>query len=158
MYAIRSYYVLLGIGGVRALRALGLSPTVFHMNEGHSAFLALERIRSYMADHGLSFPEAREQVFATGVFTTHTPVPAGNELFSTDLMRKYLQPLAQDLGLPWQEFLGFGQLASASVITSYSIHYTKLYEKAGPQVLPHSPGGFRVEAADPVGEGGGPQR
>jgi len=105
--------ILLGIGGVRALRALGLSPTVFHMNEGHSAFLALERIRSYMADHGLSFPEAREQVFATGVFTTHTPVPAGNELFSTDLMRKYLQPLAQDLGLPWQEFLGFGQLASA---------------------------------------------
>ena len=105
--------ILLGIGGIRALRALGLSPTVFHMNEGHSAFLALERIRAHMEEDGLSFPEAREHVFATNVFTTHTPVPAGNELFSTELMRKYLQPMAEQLGLPWQEFLGFGQLASA---------------------------------------------
>lgn len=105
--------ILLGIGGIRALRALGISPSVFHMNEGHSAFLALERIRALMADQGLSFPEAREQVFASNVFTTHTPVPAGNELFSTELMRKYLQPMAMELGLPWQEFLGFGQLASA---------------------------------------------
>ena len=105
--------ILLGIGGIRALRALGLAPTVFHMNEGHSAFLALERIRAHMADHGLSFAEARERVFATSVFTTHTPVPAGNELFSTELMRKYLQPMAEQLGLLWQEFLGLGQLASA---------------------------------------------
>ena len=97
----------------RALRALGLSPTVYHMNEGHSAFLALERIRTHMEEDGLSFSEAREHVFATNVFTTHTPVPAGNELFSTELMRKYLQPTAEQLGLPWQEFLGFGQLASA---------------------------------------------
>ena len=105
--------ILLGIGGARALRALGISPTVYHMNEGHSAFLALERIRTHMEEDGLSFSEAREHVFATNVFTTHTPVPAGNELFSTELMRKYLQPTAEQLGLPWQEFLGFGQLASA---------------------------------------------
>ncbi|OGP81459.1 MAG: alpha-glucan phosphorylase [Deltaproteobacteria bacterium RBG_16_64_85] len=105
--------ILLGMGGVQALRALGLSPTVYHMNEGHSAFLALERIRTLMAEHGLSFPEAREQVFASNVFTTHTPVPAGNELFSTDLVRKYLQPVAEEMKLPWQEFLGLGQLASS---------------------------------------------
>lgn len=105
--------ILLGIGGVRALRELGLSPTVYHMNEGHSAFLALERIRTHMREQAISFAAAREQVFASNVFTTHTPVPAGNELFSTELVRKYLQPMAEDLGLPWQEFLGLGQLASS---------------------------------------------
>ncbi len=105
--------IMLGVGGVRALKALGLSPTVFHMNEGHSAFLALERIRANMAEHNLSFAEAREQVFASNVFTTHTPVPAGNEQFATELVRKYFQPMADEIGLPWQEFLGLGQMASS---------------------------------------------
>jgi starch phosphorylase len=104
--------IMLGIGGVRALRALKLAPTVFHMNEGHSAFLALERIRAHMEEHGVSFAEAREQVVASNVFTTHTPVPAGNEQFATELMRKYLSGMAEKIGLPWQEFLGMGQLAS----------------------------------------------
>ena len=104
--------ILLGVGGVRALSALGLSPTVYHMNEGHSAFLAIERIRMLMAEHGVSFAEAREHVFSSNVFTTHTPVPAGNEVFGTDLVRKYLHGFASDLGLPWQEFLGLGQVPS----------------------------------------------
>ncbi|NJD61184.1 MAG: glycosyltransferase family 1 protein [Deltaproteobacteria bacterium] len=105
--------ILLGMGGVRALRALGLAPTVYHMNEGHSAFLAIERIRTLMAEQGVTFAEAREQVFASTVFTTHTPVPAGNEVFATELLLKYLQPVAEELKLPWQEFLGMGQLASS---------------------------------------------
>ncbi|MGA7104629.1 MAG: alpha-glucan family phosphorylase, partial [Candidatus Deferrimicrobiaceae bacterium] len=105
--------ILLGVGGVRALRALGLSPTVYHMNEGHSAFLSIERIRALMAEHGLSFPEAREHVFSTNVFTTHTPVPAGNEQFSTEQVGKYLHPLVEEIGLPWQAFLSLGQLASS---------------------------------------------
>src|SRR5512146_641571 len=105
--------MLLGIGGVRALRALGLAPTVYHMNEGHSAFLAIERIRTLMEEQGISFAEAREQVFASNVFTTHTPVPEGNEVFGTELLLKYLQPVAEELKLPWQEFLGLGQLASS---------------------------------------------
>ena len=105
--------IILGIGGVRALRALGIAPTVYHMNEGHSAFLALERIRAHRAEHGLAFAEAREQVFASNVFTTHTPVPAGNEQFATELLRKYLQPMVEEIGLPWQEFLGLGQIASS---------------------------------------------
>ena len=92
--------ILLGVGGVRALKALGLSPTVYHMNEGHSAFLAVERIRMLMAGHGVSFAEAREHVFSSNVFTTHTPVPAGNEVFGTDLVRRYLNVFAQELGLP----------------------------------------------------------
>ena len=105
--------ILLGMGGVRALRALGLAPTVYHMNEGHSAFLAIERIRTLMAEEGLSFAEAREQVVASNVFTTHTPVPAGNEVFATELVRRYLQPVVEEMKLPWQEFLGLGQLASS---------------------------------------------
>jgi starch phosphorylase len=105
--------IMLGIGGVRALKALGISPTVYHMNEGHSAFLALERIRAHRAEHGLSLAEAREQVFASNVFTTHTPVPAGNEQFTTELMRKYFQAMAEEIGMPWQEFLGQGQLVTS---------------------------------------------
>ena len=102
--------ILLGVGGVRALNALGRSPTVYHMNEGHSAFLIFERIRDLMASHNLSFAEAREMVFSTSVFTTHTPVPAGNEQFDSDLLRKYLEPEARPLGLPWEELLSMGQI------------------------------------------------
>jgi starch phosphorylase len=100
--------ILLGVGGVRALAKLGLSPTVYHMNEGHSAFLALERIRQAM-DTGVSYEAAREYVSATSVFTTHTPVPAGNEIFSSDLLHRYLAPLVARLGLPWEKFLDLGR-------------------------------------------------
>ena len=82
--------ILLGVGGVRALAAAGLRPTVFHMNEGHSALLALERIRALMADGGLTAEQAREVVAASTVFTTHTPVAAGNETFDHGLARAYL--------------------------------------------------------------------
>ncbi|MCS6978326.1 MAG: alpha-glucan family phosphorylase [Gemmatales bacterium] len=82
--------IILGIGGIRALRALGIQPTVCHMNEGHSAFLALERIRIMMEEKGLSFEEARAAVTAGNVFTTHTPVPAGNDLFAPHLVEHWL--------------------------------------------------------------------
>src|SRR5262249_43655078 len=100
--------LLLAIGGLRALEAVGRSPSVFHMNEGHSAFLALERIRLLMSLHGLSFAEAREQVVASTVFTTHTPVAAGNEVFDLELVARYLEPLAGELGLTWEEFAAVG--------------------------------------------------
>jgi len=102
--------IVLGIGGVRALEAMGLAPSVYHMNEGHSAFLALERIRGLMARRGLSFAEAGEQVYASTVFTTHTPVPAGNEVFDADLVRKYFQRFAQELGLSWEKFVRLGRV------------------------------------------------
>ncbi|MCL2102747.1 MAG: alpha-glucan family phosphorylase [Syntrophorhabdaceae bacterium] len=102
--------ILLGVGGVRALKALGIEPTVFHMNEGHSAFLILERIRDLMATQELSLREAHELVFATNVFTTHTPVPAGNEQFGVDLLRKYLEPGVRSLGQPWEELLAMGRI------------------------------------------------
>ncbi len=101
--------LLLGIGGARALSALGISPTVFHMNEGHSAFLALERMRSLRADDGLELAAAHEQVAASTVFTTHTPVPAGNEVFDTALLRPYLEPIAAELGHDWASFLELGR-------------------------------------------------
>lgn len=101
--------ILLGVGGIRALRALGINPAVTHMNEGHSAFLGLERIRELMAERGFTFAEAKEALWPTNIFTTHTPVPAGNERFGIDLMEKYFRPWAQDLGLPWNEFLALGR-------------------------------------------------
>ena len=93
--------IVLGIGGVRALRALNLNPTVYHMNEGHSAFLAVERIRQAMRDSGISREAATEYVVATNVFTTHTPVPAGNERFDTGMMRKYMERYFNEIGLDW---------------------------------------------------------
>ncbi len=100
--------MLLGMGGVSLLRKLGLAPSVFHMNEGHSAFLVLERIRWHMNDEGLSLAEATELVRGSCVFTTHTPVDAGNERFSHDLMARYFQPYANTIGLSWQDFLAMG--------------------------------------------------
>lgn len=101
--------LLLGIGGVRALTALGIAPTVFHMNEGHSALLILERVRQLMAG-GTTYGGAMEQVAASTVFTTHTPVPAGNEVFDPALLRPYLEPIVTELGLSWEAFLDLGQL------------------------------------------------
>ena len=102
--------LLLGIGGRRALTALGIEPAVFHMNEGHSAFLALERMRILMQEKRLSFPEAIEVIWASSVFTTHTPVPAGNERFSMELMRKYVKPITDGLGIDWQGFVALGRV------------------------------------------------
>jgi starch phosphorylase len=101
--------ILLGIGGYRALKALGLSPAVFHMNEGHSAFLSLERCRDLMENHKLSFTEAREASTAGLAFTTHTPVPAGNDYFTPELVEQYLGRYYRDLGLTPKEFHGLGR-------------------------------------------------
>lgn len=104
--------LMLGIGGYRALEALGLEPSVYHLNEGHSAFLALERIRREMETHGLSFAEAREAVAAGLIFTTHTPVPAGHDYFSPELMQRYFTDYAVRLGLNWRDFLALGRVNS----------------------------------------------
>jgi starch phosphorylase len=101
--------MVLGIGGYRALKALGLSPTVYHMNEGHSAFLALERTRRYMEAHNFSFVEAREAALAGLVFTTHTPVPAGHDYFSPQLINQYLGDYIQALGLSRRDFMALGR-------------------------------------------------
>jgi starch phosphorylase len=97
--------VVLGVGGVRALRALGLSPTCWHMNEGHAGFMALERVHE-LKSAGVPYAEALKKTVDTTVFTTHTPVPAGNEVFRNDLVLTYLPSMAQGKGLATDEFLG----------------------------------------------------
>jgi len=101
--------IVLGVGGVLALRTMGITPTVYHMNEGHSAFLSLERMKGLMDKYGLDFPSAREAATAAMCFTTHTPVPAGNDVFADDLLRKYLEPLSTDLGVGWDRFMDIGR-------------------------------------------------
>lgn len=101
--------LLLGIGGVRALRALRIIPNVCHMNEGHAAFLALERIRLVMDKRKISFKEAKEVTRAGNVFTTHTPVEAGIDHFPTDMLDKYFTKYIKLLGITRDEFLGLGR-------------------------------------------------
>jgi starch phosphorylase len=101
--------IVLGIGGVRALRRLGLNPSVYHMNEGHSAFLALERISDMREATGASFDEAREGAASQHIFTTHTPVPAGIDRFSPDLIVKHLGHMPQRLGLDLDGMLALGR-------------------------------------------------
>ncbi len=101
--------IILGIGGVRALRAMGIHPAAWHMNEGHSAFLGLERIRELVQQQGLSFHEALEAVAASTIFTTHTPVPAGNDAFAFPLMEKYFNRFYPQLGIGREEFLSIAR-------------------------------------------------
>jgi len=100
--------LLLGVGGVRALAALGIEPTVYHLNEGHSAFLQIERVRA-LTEQGLETSEALEHVRASSVFTTHTPVPAGNEVFDEELVFRYAGPLAAEAGLGREDLLELGR-------------------------------------------------
>ncbi len=100
--------IVLGIGGVRALRALGIQPAVWHMNEGHSAFLVLERIRE-LVENGLSFEDAAAAVRATTVFTTHTPVPAGHDAFPFHLVEKFFWHYWDGLGLDRESFMALGE-------------------------------------------------
>jgi glycogen phosphorylase len=102
--------VLLGIGGMRALRALNYKPTVCHMNEGHSAFLSVERIRVLMEEEKLSFAESLQLVAASNVFTTHTPVPAGNDAFHPDIIERYLGSYYPKLGLSREQFFDMGKI------------------------------------------------
>ena len=102
--------IILGIGGVRALKVLGIEPTVIHMNEGHSVFSALERINILRREKGLSFDAAREFVLASTVFTTHTPIQAGNDVFDPELIRAYFEEYAKELGINFRVLLGYGCL------------------------------------------------
>ncbi|HQN05067.1 MAG TPA: alpha-glucan family phosphorylase [Anaerolineaceae bacterium] len=103
-----SQEIMLGVGGVRTLRELGYNPTVWHMNEGHSAFLILERARE-LVDEGFSFEEAIARTRTTNVFTTHTPVPAGNDQFPLWLLEKYGSVLAQGIKLEREQFIDLGR-------------------------------------------------
>jgi starch phosphorylase len=101
--------IILGIGGFRALNALNLNPDVYHMNEGHSAFLAIERIRQLMEKSGLNFQQALETTRAGVVFTTHTPVPAGHDYFSRDLVQRYFGEYLSQMGISVDDVMALGK-------------------------------------------------
>lgn len=101
--------LVLGIGGLRVLKALGLEPTVYHMNEGHSAFLAIERIRLLMQEQGLTFDEAQDASRTNNVFTTHTSVPAGIDLFDPGILYEYFNGYLNRAGISFEQFLSLGR-------------------------------------------------
>jgi starch phosphorylase len=101
--------LLLGIGGFRALKAMGITPGVLHLNEGHSGFAVFEAIRNRMVDEGLDFTTAASLIPREVIFTTHTPVPAGHDRFSADLMEEHLGPLREQLGISHENMMGFGR-------------------------------------------------
>lgn len=102
--------MLLGIGGIRALEALGFEADIFHCNEGHAAFMTLERIRGLIRNHHLSYHQAVEVVRSSSLFTTHTPVPAGHDYFTEDLLRKYMSEYCHQLSLNWHDFMALGRI------------------------------------------------
>ena len=101
--------LLLGVGGYRALKAMGISPGVLHLNEGHSGFAVFEAIRSRMEEEGLDFYTAASQIPREVIFTTHTPVPAGHDRFHADLIEEHLGPLREQLGISHDNLMGFGR-------------------------------------------------
>jgi starch phosphorylase len=102
--------LVLGVGGVKALKALGITPGVYHLNEGHSAFASLECIRQMMEDDGVSFDEALREVAQHTAFTTHTPVPAGHDRFDGGLIEEHLGPLRDRLGISYDQLMGLGRV------------------------------------------------
>ncbi|MDO5650073.1 MAG: alpha-glucan family phosphorylase, partial [Gallicola sp.] len=100
---------LLGIGGMLLLEKLQIKKDVYHMNEGHAALINAYRLKEYVTEHGLSFNEALEVVRASSLYTVHTPVPAGHDYFDEDLIRKYMEPLTNQIGINWQRFMDMGR-------------------------------------------------
>ena len=101
--------LLLGVGGIRALRKLGIDTQVYHCNEGHAAFIGLERMREYVEKDNLSFPEALEVVRASSLFTTHTPVPAGHDAFDEGMLRQYIGHYPERLKADWETLMSLGK-------------------------------------------------
>ena len=113
--------MLLGIGGIRTLKKLGIEADIYHCNEGHSAFIGIERISQIMDEHKLSFAEAKEVVRTSTIFTTHTPVPAGHDSFHHDLFKYYMAHFPVRLGLDWYEFEMLGK--ASSVESNFNMSY-----------------------------------
>ena len=113
--------LLLGVGGIRMLHVLGEYPDLYHLNEGHAAFLTLERINQYRSIHKMAFPTAVELVRASSLYTTHTPVPAGHDAFSEDLMRIYFANYPARLNIPWDVFMGLGRKHIDNVNDNFSM-------------------------------------
>lgn len=113
--------LLLGVGGIRALRKLGLNPQIYHCNEGHAAFIGLERLREYIEKQNLDFNEAMEVIRASSLYTTHTPVPAGHDAFDESLLRQYIGHYPQRLKISWETLMSLGKLDGNNVNEKFSM-------------------------------------
>jgi len=113
--------LLLGVGGIRLMDALGIKPEVYHCNEGHAAFIGIERMRRLIQGRIITFPMAREIVRSSTLFTTHTPVPAGHDSFSEDLLRTYIPHYADRLNISWDDFMGLGRMNKQNPHESFSM-------------------------------------
>jgi len=102
--------LLLGIGGIRVLEALDIKPNIYHSNEGHSAFIGLERLKKLIQNEKLTYPQAVEMVRSSTLFTTHTPVPAGHDTFPEELLRRYLSHYPDQLNIKWDQFVNLGRM------------------------------------------------
>lgn len=115
--------ILLGIGGIKMLSELGMKPDLYHCNEGHAAFIGLERMRVYIQHRKFSFLESLEIVRSSTLFTTHTPVPAGHDAFDEDLLRTYLAHYSQELDISWNQFTNLGKIHPDDVKEKFSMSY-----------------------------------
>ncbi|MDR3183936.1 MAG: alpha-glucan family phosphorylase [Prevotellaceae bacterium] len=115
--------LLLGVGGIRLLRSLGIGADVYHCNEGHAAFIGLERLREFMLDDNLTFSEALEVVRASSLFTTHTPVPAGHDAFEENMLRTYLSHYPDRLKISWNQLMGLGKINANDPGEKFSMSY-----------------------------------
>ncbi|MCQ2359889.1 MAG: alpha-glucan family phosphorylase [Paludibacteraceae bacterium] len=113
--------ILLGIGGIYALNALGIKKDIYHCNEGHAAFLNVQRLLDLMKGEGLNFNEALEVVRASGLFTTHTPVPAGHDKFDEQMFQHYMNGFANELGLSWSDFMNMGREVPGDLTEKFSV-------------------------------------
>lgn len=115
--------MLLGVGGVRVLNELGITPDVYHLNEGHAAFAGLERLRHYITCNNMAFNEAIEVVRSTSLYTTHTPVPAGHDAFAEDLVRTYMSHYPDRIKLSWEQFMDLGRMNPGDTSEKFSMSH-----------------------------------
>jgi phosphorylase/glycogen(starch) synthase len=115
--------LLLGIGGIRALRKLGIDADLYHCNEGHAAFINIERMRDYITQYNMPFDEAREVIRASSLFTTHTPVPAGHDFFDENLLRMYISHYPQRLQLTWDQLMNLGKAIPGNPNERFSMSF-----------------------------------
>ncbi|MDR2448631.1 MAG: alpha-glucan family phosphorylase [Prevotellaceae bacterium] len=115
--------LLLGVGGIRLLRSLGINADVYHCNEGHAAFIGLARLHEFILNDNLTFPEALEVVRASSLFTTHTPVPAGHDAFEENMLRTYLSHYPDRLKISWNQLMGLGRINAKDPNEKFSMSY-----------------------------------
>lgn len=153
--------MVLGLGGIKLLEKIGIKADIYHCNEGHAAFIGLERIKNLMETSGLSFPEAQEMIRVSTLFTTHTPVPAGHDSFHVDLFKLYMGNMAQKLGLSLEDFLFLGKASSqddhynmsflASNLSQQINGVSMLHGKISKELLSELYKGFLPEELENIG-------